>query len=213
MTNPADMRRSYERGELLEDDIGSDPFIVFQTWFRQAEEAGELEPNAMTLSTCAASGAPRSRVVLLKELSADGRFVFFTNYESAKGRELSDSPWAALNFLWLRAERQVRIEGAVERVSDEVSAQYFASRPRASQLGAWASAQSQPIASRAALEARYQEVEARFEGQEIPRPEFWGGFALTPSAIEFWQGRVGRLHDRLCFERVDEAWKVLRRMP
>lgn len=215
MTHVADMRRSYERGELSESDVGTDPIVVFQTWFQQAREGGEIEANAMTLSTVDASGAPHARIVLLKEMRDDGAFVFFTNYESAKGRQIAETGLAALTFVWLRSERQVRVEGRVERVPEAVSDAYFAQRPRESQLGAWASAQSQPVASREALEARYADVEARFDGATIPRPDFWGGYVVVPTLIEFWQGRVGRMHDRLCFEReaASEAWSIVRRMP
>lgn len=215
MTHVADMRRSYERGELSESDVGTDPIVVFRTWFQQAREGGEIEANAMNLSTVDASGAPHARIVLLKEMRDDGAFVFFTNYESAKGRQIAETGLAALTFVWLRSERQVRVEGRVERVPEAVSDAYFAQRPRESQLGAWASAQSQPVASREALEARYAAVEARFDGATIPRPDFWGGYVVVPTLIEFWQGRVGRMHDRLCFEReaASEAWSIVRRMP
>ena len=213
MSDVAQMRRSYELGDLREQDAGEEPIAIFRSWFEEVRAEGEVEANAMTLSTVDASSRPRSRVVLLKELRDDGAFIFFTNYESAKGREISSNPNVALNFLWLLAERQVRVEGVAQRLSREASAEYFHQRPRASQLGAWASAQSQAVESREALEARYRECEARFGDGEIPCPDFWGGYAVIPSAIEFWQGRVGRLHDRLCYERAGDGWSLRRLMP
>lgn len=213
MTNVADMRRSYERGELCESDIGNDPFVVFRSWFAQAIDTGELEANAMTLSTVSNVGKPRSRVVLLKELRDDGGFVFFTNYESAKAAEIGSAGCAALNFLWLKSERQVRVEGRVEKIDSAASDLYFASRPRESQLGAWASLQSTEIADARALHARYAEVESRFAGQPVPRPSHWGGYVVIPDLIEFWQGRPGRMHDRIEYAFVNGQWSFKRRMP
>ncbi|HET9036303.1 MAG TPA: pyridoxamine 5'-phosphate oxidase [Myxococcaceae bacterium] len=187
----------------------TDPFEQFAEWFREAEAAVPVDPNSMVLSTVGPDGRPSSRVVLLKGFDRDG-FVFYGNLESRKFRELRTNPWAALNFHWKPLERQVRIEGRVAQVPDQEADAYFATRPRGSQIGAWASRQSEPLASRAVLEAAVREVEARHAGGEVPRPPYWSGFRLDPDRIEFWKSGDFRLHDREVFRRAsrDLPWTV-----
>jgi pyridoxamine 5'-phosphate oxidase len=192
----------------------TDPFEQFGEWFREAAAAVPVDPNAMVLSTVGAEGRPSSRVVLLKGFDASG-FVFYGNLESRKFRELRAHPWAALNFHWKPLERQVRIEGRVTQVADPEADAYFATRPRGSQIGAWASRQSEPLSSRAVLEAAVKEVEARYAGQNVPRPPYWSGFRLAPDRIEFWKSAPFRLHDREVFRRAspDAPWTVERLYP
>lgn len=208
----ADLRKEYTRHGLSESDVDPDPLIQFQRWFDQAVEAGLIEPNAMTLATATPDGKPSARMVLLKGVD-NGGFVFFTNYESRKGKELAANPWAALVFYWPELERQVRVEGRVERVSPEESDAYFTSRPNGSRIGAWASRQSSVIVSRAELEQRVADLEQFYVGREIPRPPFWGGFRVIPDTIEFWQGRPNRLHDRLRYRRDTGCWIIERLSP
>ena len=194
--NLHDLRRHYTKGGLAESDAPDNPFDLLRTWLDQAIESGLHEPNAMALASVDAHGHPDVRVVLLKGMDADS-IRFFTNYESEKGRQLQRTPRAAATLWWDVLERQVRLAGPVERLSREESAAYFHSRPRGSQLGAWASPQSTPVEGRHALENAYSEAERRFEGREIPLPDFWGGYRLRVERFEFWQGRPSRLHDRL----------------
>ncbi len=210
----ASIRREYQAAPLLESAAAADPIVQFQTWFGEVLRAEVPEPNAMTLATVGADGMPAARIVLLKDVDARG-FTFFTNYQSAKGRELAQHPQAALVFFWQELARQVRVEGTVSPVSEAESDAYFASRPRGSQLGAWASPQSATLAARDVLERRLAEVEARFDGQPVPRPPHWGGYRLQPRMVEFWHGRPSRLHDRLRYTRAsgDAGWKLERLGP
>lgn len=209
----ADLRKDYSLSGLLEKDLARDPFRQFDQWFQEAEAAKLVEPNAMTLATATRDGRPSARTVLLK--GVDGRgFVFYTNYESRKGRELSENPRASLLLPWIALERQVIIEGTLARLSREESAAYFHSRPRASQLGAWVSQQSSIITGRSVLEDAMKALEKKHAGAEIPLPPSWGGYRLSPESVEFWQGRRSRLHDRLRYRReAGGAWIVERLAP
>ncbi|WP_019946724.1 pyridoxamine 5'-phosphate oxidase [Hymenobacter aerophilus] len=211
----ADLRQTYSQRTLTEADVRPEPVAQFRAWLDEALAARLDEPTAMNLATVDAAGQPAARIVLLKGLPHDEGFLFYTNYDSRKGRELAVSPLAALTFFWPGLERQVRIEGRVEKVSEEESTEYFQSRPRSSQVGAWASPQSQPIASREALEALEHEIEAQFAGQQpLPRPPHWGGYLLRPHRVEFWQGRPSRLHDRIVYERTATGqWQLNRLAP
>lgn len=207
------LRKEYKRGDLIEGSIPDNPIELFSQWFSETGAMNIPEPNAMILTTVSEEGKPSSRAVLLKGLE-QGSFVFFTNYESRKSHEIEHNPHVSLLFLWLEAERQIRIEGIAAKISKEESAQYFAMRPRESQLGAWASDQSKPISSREELERKFKEMELRFQNTEqIPMPDFWGGFAVSPMSIEFWQGRIGRLHDRIKYEKEGDAWTKQRLNP
>lgn len=210
----AERRESYRRGSLSRDELPPDPLILFRTWFAEAEAADVMEPNAMTLATASPDGRPSARIVLLKGLGPRG-FTFYTNLESRKGRELDANPQAALTFWWPPLERQVRVEGCVEQIDEDTASDYYASRPRGSRIGAWASPQSQQMESRAALEDRVREVEARFEGDEaIPKPPFWSGFRVVPQVVEFWQGRPSRLHDRFVYRHnAQGGWTIFRLAP
>ncbi len=204
-------RIQYDKGILQENHLEENPLIQFERWMQEAIRAGVQEPNAMDLSTVS-KGRPSSRIVLLKGVDERG-FIFFTNYGSRKGRDMQDSPFASLNFFWSLQARQVRVEGKVTRVSEAESDEYFNSRPRESQIGAWASAQSSVLKSRAELEEKVASIEQQYTGKPVPRPSFWGGFVLQPERIEFWQGRPNRLHDRFLYEPGPEGWMVFRLAP
>ena len=205
------MRNEYMRASLDEADAATDPFTQFQCWFDEAVRAELPTPNAITLATVAADGAPGARIVLLKGADPAG-FVFYTNYQSRKGRELAANPRAVLVFHWIELEREVRIEGAVEKTSAAESDAYFSSRPLGSRHAAVASPQSTVVANRAALESRFAEV-AKNQGDQPVRPAHWGGYRLNPMAVEFWQGRRNRLHDRLLYTRANERWSISRLAP
>ncbi len=201
----SDQRMSYEAEGIDLDAMSADPVAQFEAWFAEVQASGDPEPYAMVLSTVSPDGQPRGRTVLLRGVTEEG-FVFFTNYTSAKGQALEGSGRAGLTFHWHGLHRQVHVEGTVERVSAEESDTYFAKRPRGSQLGAWASEQSAELASRAELLDRLDEVTARFDGQDVPRPDFWGGYRVVPEHIEFWQGQPSRLHNRLRYSNIDGVW-------
>ena len=207
------LRSEYSKASLDVSSILPDPIKQFEKWFQEALEAKVLEPNAMNLSTVNDNNRPSSRIVLLKGVE-ENTFVFYSNYQSTKGRELENNPACALTFFWPELERQVRIEGTAERIDDERSGRYFQSRPRGSQIGAWTSPQSSIIESREILEQRARQIEKRFEGVEaLPKPNQWGGYAVDPILIEFWQGRPNRLHDRIQFSKIDNTWKIHRLAP
>jgi pyridoxamine 5'-phosphate oxidase len=214
----AALRREYGDSGLDGPDLAADPVAMFRHWMHDTVVAGLHEPNAMVLATVSADGHPSSRMVLLKGVDDRG-FVFYSNYDSRKGNELAANPRAALLFPWHDLQRQVRVEGRAEQLSREESAAYFVTRPRASQLGAWASPQSTEVTSRDDLERRYAEVEDRFHDSDVPLPEHWGGYLVVPEVVEFWQGRRGRMHDRLVYRRAagapsgEAAWEISRLAP
>ncbi len=208
----AGIRKDYKLKSLLEADLKKDPVEQFSVWWDEAVKSDIAEVNAMTLATCNADGRPSARIVLFKGLTNDG-FVFYTNYQSNKGKELERNPYAALVFFWKELERQVRIEGAVEKINEAESDSYFQSRPAGSKIGAWSSAQSSTVASREVIEESYLNYLKKFDTNPIPRPPFWGGYIVKPKKMEFWQGRSSRLHDRIMYSKQNEDWKIERLSP
>ena len=212
MDHAARLRKEYTRAGLTESDADSDPIAQFRRWFGEALAAELHEPNAMILATATPDGRPSARVVLLKGFDERG-LVFYTNYEGRKGAELEANPYCALVFYWAELERQVRVEGHARRVTEKEADEYFRSRPRGSQLGARVSEQSRPVGGREALEEKLRWLEAEYEGREVLRPQFWGGYRVEPDSIEFWQGRENRLHDRLLYRLSDGEWGRERLQP
>lgn len=208
----ADIRKTYQKKTLNESDVADDPIVQFKAWWDEAMASNADEVNAMTLATASKEGKPSARTVLLKGIHDDG-FVFFTNYDSRKGNEIGDNPHVALLFFWKELERQVRIEGKIKKIDAEESDVYFKSRPLESRIGAWASPQSRVIPDRGFLEEKEKEVEMQFAGREIPRPQHWGGYVVIPDVIEYWQGRPGRLHDRILYTLSGQQWKKERLAP
>jgi pyridoxamine 5'-phosphate oxidase len=206
-------RRDYSSNKLTEKEIPENPFVLFDVWIQQAIKSGITDANATVLSTVSGDGKPSSRVVLLRGYNENG-FVFYTNYKSDKGKHIDGNFFAALNFYWPNPERQIRVRGKAVIVSAEISDKYFESRPRESQLGAWASEQSKPVKSRKEIAERLRFFRNKFKGKKVPRPSFWGGYVVQPSEIEFWQGRKGRLHDRFLYTLLpSEVWSVTRLSP
>ena len=213
MEHISNIRKDYSKSTLDIDTIGKDPVSQFEKWFQEALSSGIPEPNALTLSTVSEDGRPSGRIVLLKGVER-GKFVFYSNYQSQKGKELDKNPACGLTFFWAELERQVRIEGIASRSDAMASEKYFQSRPRESQVGAWASPQSAIISTREILDERVKKIQKKFEGLEkLPKPNQWGGFEVVPLKIEFWQGRPNRLHDRILFTKVDDAWQIHRLAP
>lgn len=211
--NLADYRKNYSKMELLEEHISNDPFIQFKTWFAEMEVVNSpTEVNVMNISSIGLDGFPKSRIVLLKEFS-DAGFTFYTNYGSDKAKSLLANPNTCLSFFWPELERQVIIKGLAEKTSEEKAIEYFSSRPRESQLGAWASNQSSEIASREVLDKKLNELSLEFQDKEVPKPDFWGGFVIKPVSFEFWQGRPNRLHDRILYTKEGKNWTFKRLAP
>lgn len=208
----ADLRKQYKEGGLVDSELPENPVDLFRMWFEEAVESEVIEPNAMALATVTGAETPNVRMVLLKGLD-ENSISFFTNYESQKAEELEAYPVAACTIWWAELERQVRISGKVKKLTVAESEDYFRSRPRESQIGAWASDQSRPVANRKELEANFQEIEEKFDGVEIPKPEFWGGYKIIFETIEFWQGRPGRLHDRILYQQTSGKWNRQRLAP
>lgn len=207
------LRQDYRNATLTEKDVAKDPISQFAGWFKEALDGGIYEPNAMTLATATHDGKPSARIMLLKGFDKIG-FTFYTNYLSRKGKEISKNPAASIVFFWPELQRQVRIEGTLEKISKEESEKYFHSRPKESQIGALVSQQSQEINGRDGLEATLKDLSEKFSENEIPKPAYWGGYVLKPQIVEFWQGRTGRLHDRIVYKRADKNnWKIVRLAP
>ena len=209
----SDLRQDYTKSELTESNIQPNPINQFVDWFEAARHSGVLEPNAMTLSTIDENGHPKSRIVLLKEVENE-TFVFYTNYESAKGNHIKNHPVVALTFWWDKMERQVNISGSIEKVTREQAEKYFHSRPVGSQIGAWVSHQSSIVPNREFLENKLTDLTKQFEGKTVPLPDYWGGYRVIPATIEFWQGRTNRLHDRIRYTKIkNDEWKIERLSP
>ncbi|MFN5793812.1 MAG: pyridoxamine 5'-phosphate oxidase [Bacteroidota bacterium] len=206
------LRLEYSKEILDEKMVNSNPIVQFDLWMKEALNADIPEPHAMNVSTVSKEGKPSSRIVLLRNFSENG-FVFYTNYNSKKGNDISENNSAAINFFWPQLERQIRIEGKLQKVDSKISDEYFASRPHDSQLGAWASNQSEVLKNRQELEEKFAALEKKFAGINVPRPEHWGGYCLVPDSIEFWQGRPSRIHDRIKFTTVNNEWKIERLSP
>ena len=206
------LRKDFSLEQLNESIVDKDPILQFTKWFKEAIDAQLPEPNAMVLSTANAMGKPSARVLLLRGFDANG-FVFYTNYNSRKGKEISQNPMAAMTFFWQALERQVRIEGILEKQKPEESDVYFKGRPRESKLGAWVSEQSAVVKSRAEIEIKLEDLSKKYPGHDVPRPIFWGGYSLKPECIEFWQGRPGRLHDRIVYTLKEAKWEIVRLAP
>ncbi len=211
-TNVNNGKKYNKNNELNETSVDKNPFIQFTNWYEIVLNSNLNEPTAMMLSTADLNGNPSARIVLLKEIDDSG-FVFYTNYESRKGKDLKENPGAALTFFWDELHRQIRIEGRIEKISRETSQEYFSSRPRESLIGAWVSAQSTVIPNREFLENKFDELKEKFGKEEIPLPDFWGGYKVIPKYFEFWQGREKRLHDRICYRKENNEWKIFRIAP
>ena len=211
-TNVDNGKKYNQNNELNETSVNKNPFIQFIKWYESVLNSNLNEPTAMMLSTADVNGNPYARIVLLKEIDDSG-FVFYTNYESRKGKDLKENPKAALTFFWDELRRQIRIEGRIEKISRETSKEYFSSRLSESQIGAWVSAQSTVIQNREFLENKFDELKEKFGNEEIPLPDFWGGYRLIPNYFEFWQGRENRLHDRICYKKENDEWKIFRLAP
>ncbi len=211
-TNANNGKKSYQNNELNETSVDKNPFIQFTIWYEGILHSNLNEPSSMMLSTADVNGNPSARIILLKEIDDSG-FVFYTNYGSRKGKDLKENPKAALTFFWDELLRQIRIEGRIEKINREKSKEYFSSRPRESQIGAWVSAQSSVIPNREILENKFDELEEKFGNEEIPLPHFWGGYRVIPNYFEFWQGRENRLHDRICYKKENDEWKIFRIAP
>jgi pyridoxamine 5'-phosphate oxidase len=212
MNTIAEIRKEYILQSLLESDVNKDPVVQFNTWWDHALKSQIVEPNAMTLATAGKNGIPSARIVLLKGVDESG-FIFFSNYNSRKAVEMTENPYASLVFFWKELERQVRIDGSVSRITTDDSDTYFQSRPLISKLGAWASPQSSIIPSRELLEKNIEQLEKKYPDGVVPRPPHWGGFVVKPAAIEFWQGRAGRLHDRIRYTATEPGWRIERLAP
>jgi pyridoxamine 5'-phosphate oxidase len=206
------LRHDFSKQTLDESDVNKSPFLQFEKWFKEAVDAHVNEPNAMTVATASTSGMPAARILLLRNFNENG-FVFYSNYVSRKGEEIAANPQCALLFFWPELERQVRIEGVLEKQTDEESDIYFNTRPRTSKLGAWTSPQSKVVANRKALDDAYEEMSKQYPTDNVPRPPHWGGYVLKPSSIEFWQGRPSRMHDRILYTSVNSNWKIERLAP
>ncbi len=211
-TDISRIRRDYSFTELSEKTVDANPYKQFSKWMEEALRSNIIDPSAMVLATAGKNAVPSARVVLLKGIDEDG-FIFYTNYNSKKGKNIIGNPNASLLFFWKEFERQIRILGSVKKLSRKSSAEYFHSRPYESQLAAWASDQSTIIPDRKYLEKKFEELKAKYEGEEIPLPPFWGGFKLVPTEFEFWQGRENRLHDRICYRKIKSSWKIIRLAP